>query len=163
MGQGSASWAEVDRRFVRLDTIPDAVKSLAALRAVARRWSQAVEVRASMHELVFVLPAATHPLERAVELRWGSPAMVHLMRRGFAQDSVEVSLESVDTVLDRALTWLCDGTIWCARCGGQVVASADRYAVYEHMHWVCFHYEFEHGSTDVDQGCADARCPSRSA
>jgi hypothetical protein len=28
------------------------------------------------------------------------------------------------------------------------------------MHYVCFHYEFEHGETDVDAECAAGGCPS---
>lgn len=44
-----------------------------------------------------------------------------------------------------------------------VVAAADHYVAHEHMQWVRFHYDFEHGSTDVDLAYADARCPPRSA
>ena len=29
------------------------------------------------------------------------------------------------------------------------------------MHWVCFHYEFEHDPTDPDEACNDLACPSR--
>ena len=29
------------------------------------------------------------------------------------------------------------------------------------MHYVCFHYEFEHGDTDVDAECGAGACPSR--
>jgi len=29
------------------------------------------------------------------------------------------------------------------------------------MHWVCFHYVFEHGDVDVDLACKDPKCPSR--
>lgn len=31
----------------------------------------------------------------------------------------------------------------------------------EAMHWVCFHYVFEHGDVDVDLACKDPKCPSR--
>jgi hypothetical protein len=30
------------------------------------------------------------------------------------------------------------------------------------MHYVCFHYEFEHGDADVDQECGAGGCPSAS-
>jgi hypothetical protein len=30
------------------------------------------------------------------------------------------------------------------------------------MHYVCFHYEFEHGATDVDTECGAGGCPSAS-
>jgi len=29
------------------------------------------------------------------------------------------------------------------------------------MHWVCFHYEFEHGDYDPDRACKDPSCLSR--
>lgn len=31
------------------------------------------------------------------------------------------------------------------------------------MHYVCFHYEFEHGDIDVDMECSAGGCPSRQA
>ncbi len=30
------------------------------------------------------------------------------------------------------------------------------------MHYVCFHYEFEHGDADVDEECGAGGCPSAS-
>jgi hypothetical protein len=48
----------------------------------------------------------------------------------------------------------------CRRCGRPVVASADRYDVFEQMHYVCFHYEYEHGDTDPDEECPTTGCPS---
>ena len=47
----------------------------------------------------------------------------------------------------------------CRRCG-QPVASRD-YELFERMHYVCFHYEFEHGEFDVDEECTAGGCPSR--
>jgi hypothetical protein len=32
--------------------------------------------------------------------------------------------------------------------------------VFEQMHYVCFHYEFEHGELDVDEECGAGGCPS---
>jgi len=40
------------------------------------------------------------------------------------------------------------------------VATPD-FEVFERMHYVCFHYEFEHGDTDVDAECGAGGCPSR--
>jgi hypothetical protein len=37
---------------------------------------------------------------------------------------------------------------------------ADRYEVFEQMHYVCFHYEFEHDPTDPDEECEAGGCPS---
>ncbi len=37
---------------------------------------------------------------------------------------------------------------------------ADQFDVFEQMHYVCFHYEFEHGDIDPDRECAWGGCPS---
>jgi hypothetical protein len=50
----------------------------------------------------------------------------------------------------------------CRRCRIPVVFSRKNYDVFEGMHWVCFHYEFEHGEDlDPDRACRDPSCPSR--
>jgi hypothetical protein len=53
----------------------------------------------------------------------------------------------------------------CIRCGRPVRVNADQYEVFERMHWVCFHYEFEHETAvadgDPDQACRDPGCPAR--
>lgn len=53
----------------------------------------------------------------------------------------------------------------CARCRQPVVRNADRYEVFERMHWSCFHYEFEHelagSSADPDIARRDPGCPAR--
>lgn len=46
----------------------------------------------------------------------------------------------------------------CRRCGQPVVVNASRYDVFEQMHWLCFHLEFEHQS-DPDEECGDPSCP----
>jgi len=48
----------------------------------------------------------------------------------------------------------------CRRCGRPVVLEADRYEVFEQMHYVCFHYEFEHDPADPDEACGAGGCPS---
>ena len=40
--------------------------------------------------------------------------------------------------------------------------SAAQFDVFEQMHYVCFHYEFEHGEYDVDDECSAGGCPSAS-
>jgi hypothetical protein len=37
------------------------------------------------------------------------------------------------------------------------------YETFERMHWVCFHYEFEHeaSSADPDIACKNPSCPAR--
>jgi len=39
--------------------------------------------------------------------------------------------------------------------------SAQQYDVFEQMHYVCFHYEFEHDPIDPDEECSAGACPSR--
>ena len=48
----------------------------------------------------------------------------------------------------------------CRRCGRPVGASAGQYQIFEGMHYVCFHYEFEHDPADPDQECEAGGCPS---
>ena len=48
----------------------------------------------------------------------------------------------------------------CRRCGLPVVKFAADYAVFEQMHYVCFHYEFEHGDIEPDRECAAGGCPA---
>jgi hypothetical protein len=40
-----------------------------------------------------------------------------------------------------------------------VRVNRDRYEIFERMHHVCFHYEFEHWA-DPDEECAADGCPS---
>jgi hypothetical protein len=47
----------------------------------------------------------------------------------------------------------------CARCDREVVDARESYEVFERMHYVCFHFEFEH-DTDPDIGCEAMGCPS---
>lgn len=46
-------------------------------------------------------------------------------------------------------------------------SNRDHYETFERMHYVCFHYEFEHGMTDADadpdEDCGVPGCPSASA
>lgn len=50
----------------------------------------------------------------------------------------------------------------CRRCQRPVRVSAELYDVFEQMHYVCFHYEFEHDDFDVDEECRAGGCPSAS-
>ena len=47
----------------------------------------------------------------------------------------------------------------CRRCGREVLANQDQYDVFEGMHYVCFHYEFEH-TGDPDVECEAGGCPA---
>ena len=48
----------------------------------------------------------------------------------------------------------------CDRCGRPVRRNQADYELFERMHWVCFHYEFEHVPADPDDDCGAAGCPS---
>ena len=52
------------------------------------------------------------------------------------------------------------GRLACARCGREVRMNRDSYEIFERMHYVCFHYEFEHGGFDPDEECDAGGCPS---
>ena len=41
-----------------------------------------------------------------------------------------------------------------------MLVEADRFDVFEGMHYVCFHYEFEHDPADPDEECSAGGCPS---
>jgi hypothetical protein len=43
-----------------------------------------------------------------------------------------------------------------------VRVGAENFELFEHMHYMCFHYEFEHRDVDVDEECSSAGCPSAS-
>jgi len=47
----------------------------------------------------------------------------------------------------------------CKRCNQPVKVFSGDYDVFEGMHWICFHYEFEHGDYDPDEPCDDPSCP----
>ena len=47
----------------------------------------------------------------------------------------------------------------CVRCGRPVLVNRESYDVFERMHFLCFHLEFEHGDHDPDQGCDVPGCP----
>jgi hypothetical protein len=48
----------------------------------------------------------------------------------------------------------------CRRC--QRPAETPDFDIFEKMHYVCFHYEFEH-DVDADKECSAGGCPSRRA
>ncbi|WP_438449481.1 hypothetical protein [Gorillibacterium sp. sgz5001074] len=47
----------------------------------------------------------------------------------------------------------------CRRCGKPVQVFETDYDLFEGMHWICFHFEFEHGEYDPDEPCDDPSCP----
>jgi len=55
------------------------------------------------------------------------------------------------------------GELPCVRCGRPVRVNRDSYERFERMHYVCFHYEFEHDPADPDEECTAGGCPSANA
>ena len=45
----------------------------------------------------------------------------------------------------------------CVRCGRPVDVNREHYSMFERMHWLCFHLEFEHPG-DPDAPCTDPSC-----
>jgi hypothetical protein len=48
----------------------------------------------------------------------------------------------------------------CVRCGLEVRVNRETYGILERMHYVCFHFEFEHMGFDPDEECDAPGCPS---
>jgi hypothetical protein len=46
----------------------------------------------------------------------------------------------------------------CVRCGSPVRVSRENYTLFERMHWLCYHMEYEHDA-DVDASCTHPSCP----
>jgi hypothetical protein len=51
-----------------------------------------------------------------------------------------------------------DKKLICIRCGRPVLKNKDNYETFEKMHWICFHFEYEH-TVDSDEPCNDPSCP----
>lgn len=46
----------------------------------------------------------------------------------------------------------------CVRCH-KPVRNAGNLGLFEGMHWICFHFSFEHINADPDDPCEDPSCP----
>lgn len=46
----------------------------------------------------------------------------------------------------------------CVKCNKPVEENKELYEVFQNMHWLCFHLEFEHEG-DPDRPCGDPDCP----
>lgn len=46
----------------------------------------------------------------------------------------------------------------CVRCQKPVIKYQEKYEIFEGMHWLCFHLEFEH-DCEPDEPCHDPSCP----
>jgi hypothetical protein len=112
-----------------------------------------------MHDLLFTVPGEEFPFAASVVVHVEGSR--HVVRRTAGRDSheVECTAAEIDRVVEEALEALLAPAQVCRACGA-LSASPDFTAVFERMHYVCFHFEFEHGDTDRDQTCGLAGCPA---
>jgi hypothetical protein len=75
-----------------------------------------------------------------------------LSEKGDRDQPVEVILTSTNELAKNRI---------CLRCGRRVTTRAADYETFERMHWVCFHFEYEHEGRDPDEPCQETHCPSR--
>lgn len=152
------SWVEsLDFLRNRL-RVPAALSNATTLVAARARWGQHVHCRTSMHDLVFTVPGDKFPFTASVVVHVdGSRHVVRRTVGGHAHE-VECTAADIDRVVDEALEALRAPAQVCRACGA-LSAGADFAAVFERMHYVCFHFEYEHGDTDRDQTCRVPGCP----
>lgn len=141
--------------------VPPALNNAATLVAARHRWGQHVHCRTSMHDLLFTVPGDEFPFTDSVVVHVDGSR--HVVRRTADADvhEVECTAAEIDPVVDEALESLslvAPGQV-CRACG---TPSASPYftGVFERIHYVCFHFEFEHGEADRDQACGLAGCPA---
>lgn len=48
----------------------------------------------------------------------------------------------------------------CKGCGCPVKDTEENYNMFEQMHWVCFHFSYEHLPNDPDTPCESRYCPT---
>lgn len=140
-------------------TVPAALSNATTLTGARGRWGQHVHCRTSMHDLLFTVPGAEFPFTAHVVVHVDGSR--HVVRRTVGADvhEVECTAADVDRAVDEALEALLAPSQVCRACGG-LSASPDFASVFERMHYVCFHFEFEHGDNDRDQSCGLAGCPA---
>jgi hypothetical protein len=148
--------------FLReLITVPAAQANATTLVAAQSRWQHHVLARTSMHDLLFTLPGQVFPFPSTVKVTWayGTSAVARWQDNQLVEQ-IETGAEGVDAVVDAALARLVDPVLVCRCCGQQVRVGAEQFEVFEQMHHLCFHYQFEHATVDVDEECGAGGCPS---
>lgn len=110
---------------------------------------------------IFTLPGDEPPFTQTVSLEVRVGGVVELRWVGErSHEERTTDLHHVDGLLGLFLERLTSPVHTCAECGEQVLVSAKWFATFEHMHWTCFHYVFEHGDFDRDEECIAGGCPS---
>jgi hypothetical protein len=137
--------------------VPAALANATTLVSARGRWGQHLICRTSMHDLLFTRPGDEYPFEASVRVHaQGSSLIVEETAVGDRTQS-DCTADDVDRVLDEALERLAEPRQICRACGEAV--ATPQFATFERMHWVCFHFEFEHSGADRDASCTDPGCP----
>jgi hypothetical protein len=154
------SWAASLTHLRNQVTEPAALSNAATLLSARDRWFCSVEASTSGNDLKFCLPLAVAPDADSVTVRWVA-GVSHLTRfaAGRPVDETTATPDTVHGVLDGFLERLVHPRLVCRACGEVVELNADRFDIFEQMHYTCFHYEFEH-SGDRDQECDAGGCPA---
>lgn len=153
------SWVESLDFLRNCLRVPAALSNATTLLAARHRWGQHIHCRTSMHDLLFTVPGDEFPFTASVVVHVDGSR--HVVRRTAGGDvhEVECTAADIDRVVDETLETLLAPTQVCRACGTPS-ASPDFTSVFERMHYVCFHFEFEHGEVDRDQACGLAGCPA---
>jgi hypothetical protein len=126
-----------------------------------QRWQHTLVARTAGNDLLFTRPGDAFPFDQSVQVSWRE-GTCHITLHD--HDSVIADEHRdhsrVDRALDTFLSRLAGESRVCRRCGRPVEASRDQFEVFEQMHYVCFHYEFEHDPRDPDEECSAGGCPS---
>ncbi|VXB43963.1 conserved hypothetical protein [Aeromicrobium sp. 9AM] len=152
------SWRE-SLAFLRdCATVPAALSNATTLVTAQRRWRNHVVARTSMHDLLFTRPDEEYPFTASVRVRADSSTWAVETISDEQQERQECTIGNIDRVLDVALGRLVAPLHVCRFCGE--TAATDHFELFEQMHWVCFHFEFEHPDFDRDEACTAPACPS---
>lgn len=151
------SWRE-SLGFLRGCTaVPAALANATTLVIARARWESHLVCRTSMHDLLFTRPGDEFPFEASVRVRVdGKTQVVELQVEG-RRAQHRCTLDDIDEILGEALAALARPKRVCRACG-EVVATP-QFEVFERMHYVCFHLEFEHRGADRDETCSVPGCP----
>ncbi len=160
-GVADPSWRDSLLVLRELITVPAAQANATTLVGAHSRWQHHVVARASMHDLLFTMPGQVFPFPSMVKVTWAyGTSTVARWQDNQLVEQTETGAEHLDAVLDAALTGLVAPVLVCRSCGHQVLVGAGQFEVFEQMHYLCFHYQFEHGAVDVDEECGAGGCPS---
>jgi hypothetical protein len=110
-----------------------------------------------MHDLLFTRVGEEFPFDVSVRVHVEGSSWTVEWASGDDRTPRDCTVDDVDAVLDDALERLAQPVQVCRSCGEAV--ATPQFDVYERMHWVCFHFEFEHSGTDRDEPCITQGCP----